>query len=270
MVPPPGQKTFEGLENLKKATSFAIYANVVVGLAGLGTLALFFGGGAAGLGPSAAVSVGGGLIGGILQLAAFVVGLTGVLAIKTGRREFGPEHDQSVGRGWKLLIGAVLVYVLGTVVSVIAIVFVVLSTVPAPGAPPNLGAIDQTLLFLIAGFALIAVIGTFLVALALQAFIEKLMPRPGRDARSTFIVLAMAGAFIQAALEVVSFAFFPVGVAAAGQTPTNLSVVNLASIAAFVSIASLLVYRRQVEGALAGARLMVETHSFNPDAGAPA
>jgi len=131
----------------------------------------------------------------------------GALRLRDGKREFNPDHEQSVDKALRFLIGAVVIYVVGLVVG--ALVGFAMQT-SIGGGPTNPAAQVQVDLVVAVVGGVFNLIFVILIALALEGFIERLMTQKGRAARNLFIGLSLLASFASMGLAVASASSFPV------------------------------------------------------------
>ena len=257
---PPGAKTFEGIGRLKTGLLLVIFYGILNVITGLVILTIL----PTATNPAAALGnillIGGmGIVTGLVGLIGFVLGLWGLWTMHDGRAEFGPAHVQAVEKGAKNILYGIVVSFAGGV----ALVVITFMLAFNAGLTGDFAALRTATIIGVAVGGAIGILSTYLFALGLQGFVERLMTRMGREKRQMFIMLSLIGAGVSMALGVLSFVLFdPFNPAI-----TNPSSLTLAPLAGIVSILTMWIYRQQVMDAETGARTMVTSGQYDPDGG---
>jgi hypothetical protein len=256
----PGAKTFEGLGRLKTGLLLVIFYGVLNILTGLVVLTIL----PNVTNPATALGnilfIGGmGLATGIVGLIGFVLGLWGLWTMHDGRAEFGPAHVQGVEKGAKMILYGIVVSFVGGV-AVFAVTFMLAFNAGLTG---NFAALRTATIIGVAVGGGIGILSTYLFALGLQGFVEKLMTHTGREKRQTFIMLSLIGAVVSLGLGVISFVIFD----PFNNAITDPASLTLAPLAGVISVLTMWIYRQQVIDADSGAHNMVRSGQYDPDGG---
>ncbi|HEX9710717.1 MAG TPA: hypothetical protein VGB42_12230, partial [Candidatus Thermoplasmatota archaeon] len=192
----------------------------------------------------------------ILGLIALIFALMGIYTLHEGRMEFGNAHAASVKKGVNFIVFGMVTYL----AAILSAVFLSVSAVFTFAIDPV--ALQNSLLMTAIVSGALSLVAVVFFGLGMQNLLERLMTARGRGLRMPFLGLAVAGAALALVLEVVSvFIFNPLALD---------STQGLGSLASIVSIVSLYLYFMQLKDAELGARTMIQTGQFNPDATGPA
>ncbi len=262
----PGQKTFEGLKWLRYGTIcvMAFNAMAIIGAVLAFSLVSTFNNTNPqtvlnALGALAAI-VAVALIAGVLGLVSFILGLLGIYNINDGKREFGDAHLANVKDAVKWFVIACGLYV-GSIV--VGVVFG-LSALFANGATAQQIASQFALSSAVSGGILVGYV--YAVAQVMQKLVGGLMTEEGRKMKQLFVLLSLVGAAAALGVRVVSAFLFTN--AFTNQNAAD-QVSTIGSFVGIVSIITAFIYMRQVNAAEKGARNMIASGQFNPDAPPP-
>jgi hypothetical protein len=194
----------------------------------------------------------------IIGIIAFVFAMLGLYSMHKGRAEFGADHATSVKKGVNLIIFGIVMQLVAGIAGIFITVGSAFTLDPDPMAMRNSAMMGSAVG---GGIGLGAII---LYGLGMERILERLMTARARDLRMPFLGVAIAGGATTLALGIWSAQVID---AAALDSP-----VSFASLASILSIISLYLYHRQLKESEGGARNMIETGVFDPDAprGAPA
>lgn len=261
-VPPPvqpGRITFEGLGRLRTATLLAISIGVVSLLLGLWALSVagqITGGNFGAAFGAIMVIILFAIVVFILGIIGLVFAIWGLSTVHSGREEFGATHAASVKKGVNLIIIGIVIEGVGTVVS-----FVLGLTA---GLTLNPNAVQDSL-FTVAlvggGFGLAS---TVVYAFGMQLLLERLVTVRGRGLRVPFLIAAISGGVGALVLGIAQISMFQGDFNAFGTSS------GLQSLAGVASIVSLYLYFMQLKDAEQGARNMIQSGQYDPDAAGPA
>lgn len=262
-VPPPGQKTFEGLKWLRYASLLSICFNALFLIGGL--MAAIVVAGTNFTNPGAAIGLFGALvavlallaIGGILGFIAFIMALVGYYNVHQGRQEFGPQHQADVQGSVKWFAIACVMFLIQIVAGLILSVNAITG-----GLNPNSLATNFAISEGVSGG--LHVIFVYAAAMVMQLIVARLMTQQGRSMKPMFMILSIAGAVLALVLSVASGFMFTSALAANGGLG---GVSALSSIAGVISVVTSWMYYKQVQSAEQGARNMIQSGQFNPDPG---
>lgn len=258
--PRPGEKSFRGIQRLRRGTSLSIaFAAIAIPFTLLSFVIL----------SSIDLASPGGIFrsfGLLLLVAAFsivvfivgliaaIYGLLGLHSVHAGRREFGEEHARSVEHGTRLVIVAIVILFVGLLVGL-------LSGFIAGAAMTRKALITAQILD--GGLQIVWVI---LLALGMQEILERLMPAAGRKRRATFLVLSAGASVFAAALGIIGILLLPERGLLEGEVSVVLAIPAFSGV---ITIAALWIYRQQLGEAEAGARAMIASGTLDPDAPIP-
>jgi hypothetical protein len=256
VIPPqPGKDTFEGLGRLRTAALAAIGASamgMIIGLIVISTIGSLTSGDLGAVLAAAAGIIILGILVVIIGLIAVIFALWGLSTVNTGRKEFGEGHEASVKKGVQFIIIAMLMQVASAVAGAVL-------GVSSVGL--NIDQMRNGLLMSVGVGGAIGLIAVIFYGLGMQLLLEKLMTSKGRGLKMPFLGIAVGGGVLSFVLAVVSVLIFD---------PFALNQgTGLSSLASILSIVSIYIYFMQLKDAEQGARNMIASGQYNPDATAP-
>jgi len=281
---PPGHHTFEGIRFLRYGTiimavfnlfsliSFLVLLAAVdqmqaaISSASFSTLAAA----ERSLAASIVVTV----IAGFFGLIGSIVGLVGFGNAHRGKSEFGPEHKRAVSGAVGLAVVACVVYLLLAIVTIS--VNAGLETVFAAPEIAELDAAFRELFRALILTSLIAMVGAMAAGFAMAALLPELMTAAGRRLSGAFLGLSLLGPLLNLIMAfalpaMMGPATFGVGGAADAETLRRMlgTLTTAALVPAFanvLTIFALVVYVGMLKAAEQGARNMISSGLFDPDA----
>lgn len=263
MVGPPGQRTFNGLKWLRHASTTAMAYNGLGIAVGVLSVLTANAGGAAAPNPNTAFGallIVLAIVFVIIGFIAFLFGVLGFYNINEGKREFGDAHLANVGRAVRWFAFGAAFYLAAGLAATLITVGALFQGRINPAQLATQVAIGSA----VSGAILVGF--TYCAAQVMQHLVAGLMTRRGRDLKQTFVLFSMVGVCAVLGARVASAVLLSTGITTAD---IATQVGAFGSVLAGVAVFTAYLYRLQVIFAEAGARNMIASGQYDPDAPAP-
>jgi hypothetical protein len=282
---PPGKDTFAGLRYLKWAVGlmiaynlFALLSNALL-YAACGQLQdaisshslAAIGAAQSTLNAATVVKV----VGGILSIVGAVLGYVAIGITSRGKPEFGTAHVRAVSRGVALTVVASIVYALYFVVTLVTNV----SAEAAVDAADitSLAAVFHTMQGGLAWASLLSIGAAIVSCIALTSLVQTLMTHSGRGRRPVFAAMSVMGPILVLGLALVVPGMVDAIPVNSGSTLDLLATLNsflgvlkwmalVPAIENFIAVLALAVFVGMIGTAQQGAKNMIASGVFDPDA----